>query len=235
MGRLTVWHPITFLCLTTVLSEFHCREQNQIIHKVIPMQRRLILASASTIRLHLLEAAGLAVTAFPARIDEDSIRAALEADAGSPRDIADVLAEMKAGKLADKNPTALVLGCDQVLDFGGRVWGKPETPDAARTQLRMLRGKTHRLLSAVVLYDAQQPVWRHIGEARLTMRDFSDTFLDEYLDRNWESIRSAVGCYKLEEEGVRLFSAIEGDYFTILGLPLLPLLEYLGQREFITS
>lgn len=199
------------------------------------MQRPLILASASTIRLHLLAAAGLEVTAIAARIDEDLIRATLETDAASPRDIADTLAEMKARKLADKNPTALVLGCDQVLDFEGRVWGKPETPDAARTQLQTLRGKTHRLLSAVVLCDAQRPVWRHIGEARLTMRDFSDAFLDDYLGRNWESIRSAVGCYKLEEEGVRLFSAIEGDYFTILGLPLLPLLGYLEQREFITS
>ena len=199
------------------------------------MQKPLILASASPIRLHLLKAAGLQVTALPARIDEDSLRAALEAEAASPRDIADALAEMKAQKLADKHPTALVLGCDQVLDFSGRAWGKPETIDAARTQLRTLRGKTHRLHSAIVLCDAQRPVWRHIGEARLTMRDFSDSFLDEYLARNWESIRSAVGCYKLEEEGVRLFSAIEGDYFTILGLPLVPLLGYLAQREFIPS
>ena len=199
------------------------------------MQKPLILASASPIRLHLLKAAGLQVTALPARIDEDSLRAALEAEAASPRDIADALAEMKAQKLADKHPTALVLGCDQVLDFSGRAWGKPETIDAARTQLRTLRGKTHRLHSAIVLCDAQRPVWRHIGEARLTMRDFSDSFLDDYLARNWESIRSAVGCYKLEEEGVRLFSAIEGDYFTILGLPLVPLLGYLAQREFIPS
>ena len=199
------------------------------------MQKPLILASASPIRLHLLKAAGLQVTALPARIDEDSLRAALEAEAASPRDIADALAEMKAQKLAVKHPTALVLGCDQVLDFSGRAWGKPETIDAARTQLRTLRGKTHRLHSAIVLCDAQRPVWRHIGEARLTMRDFSDSFLDDYLARNWESIRSAVGCYKLEEEGVRLFSAIEGDYFTILGLPLLPLLGYLAQREFIPS
>ncbi len=199
------------------------------------MQKPLLLASASPIRLHLLKAAGLQVTALPARIDEDSLRAALEAEAASPRDIADALAEMKAQKLADKHPTALVLGCDQVLDFSGRAWGKPETIDAARTQLRTLRGKTHRLHSAIVLCDAQRPVWRHIGEARLTMRDFSDSFLDDYLARNWESIRSAVGCYKLEEEGVRLFSAIEGDYFTILGLPLVPLLGYLAQREFIPS
>lgn len=199
------------------------------------MQKPLLLASASPIRLHLLKAAGLQVTALPARIDEDSLRAALEAEAASPRDIADALAEMKAQKLADKHPTALVLGCDQVLDFSGRAWGKPETIDAARTQLRTLRGKTHRLHSAIVLCDAGQPVWRHIGEARLTMRDFSDSFLDDYLARNWESIRSAVGCYKLEEEGVRLFSAIEGDYFTILGLPLVPLLGYLAQREFIPS
>jgi septum formation protein len=98
-----------------------------------------------------------------------------------------------------------------------------------------LRGKTHRLLSAAVLYHDGRPVWRQVGEARLTMRDLSDSYLDDYLARNWDSIRHAVGCYKLEEEGVRLFSAIEGDHFTILGLPLIPLLSYLGQKGIIPA
>ncbi len=199
------------------------------------MTRPLILASASPVRLRLLRAAGVEVQAHPARIDEVSLQAALRAEAAKPRDVADTLAEMKARKLADRYPAALVLGCDQVLDFRGEVWAKPETPDAARAQVQRLRGQTHHLLSAVVLYDAGQPVWRHVGEVSLTMRHVSDTFLDGYLSRNWESVRDSVGAYKLEEEGARLFSSIKGDYFTVLGLPLLPLLGYLGQLQAIET
>lgn len=195
----------------------------------------IILASSSETRLRLLRAAGIPLTATPARIDEESVRAALEAEGATPRDIADTLAEMKAQRVAHRNPGAVVLGCDQVLDFNGRAWGKPETPEAARAQLQSLRGNTHRLLSAVVLYHQGQPQWRHIGQVRLTMRDFSDDWLDGYIARNWESLRHSAGGYLLEEEGVRLFSAVEGDYFTVLGLSLLPLLGYLGQRGFIAT
>lgn len=195
----------------------------------------ILLASASEIRLALLRAANVPATAQPARIDEDSIRAALEAEGAPPRDLADTLAEMKARKIAEKQPGALVLGCDQVLEMKGRVFAKPESLGDARAQLCDLRGQTHRLLSAAVLYENGQPVWRHVGQARLTMRDFSDSYLDDYLARNWDSIRHAVGCYKLEEEGIRLFSAVEGDHFTILGLPLLPLLSYLGARGLIPA
>lgn len=197
--------------------------------------RPLLLASASATRLALLRAAGLDVTAHAARIDEETIRRALEAEGAHPRDIADTLAEMKARKIADRNPEALVLGCDQVLEFDRRVWAKPETPEEARTQLCALRGQTHRLLSALVLYDAGEPVWRHVGRADLTMRDFSEAWLDSYIARNWDSIRHSVGAYKLEEEGVRLFTRVEGDYFTVLGLPLLPLLGYLELRGFIAT
>lgn len=199
------------------------------------MLRPLILASASEIRLRLLQNAGLPVTALPARVDEETIRASLQAENAKPRDIADALAEVKARKLAEKHGDALVLGCDQVLAFQGQVYGKPETPAEARIQLQQFRGQTHQLISAIVLYDQAKPVWRHISDARLTMRDLSDTYIDDYLARNWGSARHSVGAYKLEEEGVRLFSAIEGDYFTILGLPLLPLLGYLAQRGFIPS
>lgn len=199
------------------------------------MPRHLLLASASETRLSLLRNAGVAVTAYPARIDEESIRAALEAEGAHPRDIADALAEMKARKLADKTPEALVLGCDQVLEFDRRAFGKPATPQEARAQLLMLRGQTHRLLSAVVLYDKGAPIWRHIGRVDLTMRAFSESWLDGYLSRNWDSLRHAAGGYKLEEEGIRLFTAIEGDYFTVLGLPLLPLLAYLELRGFIDA
>lgn len=195
----------------------------------------ILLASASEIRLTLLKAAGIPATALPARIDEDSIRAAMEAEGAPPRDLADTLAEMKARKIAEKQPTALVLGCDQILDLKGKILKKPENPDDALDQLRSLNGQTHRLYSAAVLYENGEPVWRHVGTARLTMRTHSDQYRTDYIARNWHSIRHAVGCYKLEEEGVRLFSAIEGDHFTILGLPLLPLLSYLGTRGLIPA
>ena len=199
----------------------------------LPTPRPLCLASASPIRLHLLRSAGLTVTAAPVRLDEPSLRDALCAEGATPRDIADALAEMKARKRADRDPAALVLGCDQVLDFGGTAWGKPADADAARAQLTALRGHTHRLFSALVLYDAGKPVWRHVGEVRLTMRQFSDSYFDGYLARNWPDVADTVGGYKLESEGARLFDRIDGDYFTVLGLPLLPLLGFLAQRGFI--
>ncbi|WP_179209207.1 MULTISPECIES: Maf family protein [Haematobacter] len=195
----------------------------------------LVLASVSEIRATLLRNAGVTFETVPARIDEVTIRAALEAEGAKPRDVADALAEFKARKVAEKRPDALVIGCDQVLECEGRIYGKPETRDAAKAQLLELRGRRHRLLSAAVVYEAAAPVWRQIGEVRLTMRTFSDDWLDGYVARNWESIRHAVGAYKLEEEGVRLFSRIEGDYFSVLGLPLVELLNYLAARKVIPS
>ncbi len=195
----------------------------------------LILASTSPIRLQLLLAAGVPATARPARVDEEAIRRTLQAEGASPRDVADALAEMKARKIAERLPTAHVLGCDQILDFQGQIFSKPETPDQARDQLRILRGNTHRLFSAAVLYHDAQPIWRTMGEARLTMRPISDTYLDDYVTRNWDSIRHSAGAYKIEEEGSRLFAAIDGDTFTVLGLPLLPLLGYLGTRGIIPT
>ena len=193
----------------------------------------MILASTSPTRLTMLRAAGLNPTAVAPRVDEVTIRDALTAEGAHPRDIADTLAEMKARKVAEKHPDALVLGCDQVLALDRETFAKPETPEEACAQLRRLRGKTHKLLSALVVYENAEPVWRFLGEARLTMHDISDAYLDDYVTRNWDSIRHSVGCYKVEEEGVRLFSAIAGDHFTILGLPLLPLLAYLGNRGMI--
>lgn len=195
----------------------------------------ILLASTSLTRLQMLQAAGLTVDAVAPRVDEATIRDALVAEGAHPREIADALAEMKARKVAEKHPTALVLGCDQVLALDRETFAKPETPDAARDQLRRLRGRSHKLLSAIVAYENAEPVWRHVAEARLTMHAFSDAYLDDYVTRNWESIRHSVGCYKIEEEGVRLFSAISGDHFTILGLPLLPLLAWLGTRGMIAT
>jgi septum formation protein len=195
----------------------------------------MILASTSPTRLALLRAAGLDPTPIAPRVDEATIRDALVAEGAHPRDIADALAEMKARKVAEKHPIDLVLGCDQVLALDRDTFAKPETPDDARAQLRHLRGKTHKLLSALVVYENAEPVWRFVGEARLTMHPISDAYLDDYVIRNWDSIRHSVGCYKVEEEGVRLFSAITGDHFTILGLPLLPLLAWLGNRGMIAT
>lgn len=192
-----------------------------------------VLASTSPIRLQLLHAAGLTVEAVAPRVDEETARVALLAEGARPRDIADTLAELKARKVADKRPQDVVLGCDQVLEFDGAVFSKPASLDEARDHLRQLRGKTHRLLSAIVAYENAEPVWRHVAEARLTMHQLSDAYVNDYLARNWDSVRHSVGAYKIEEEGVRLFSATTGDHFTILGLPLLPLLAWMRTRGMI--
>ena len=194
------------------------------------MAQPLILASGSEIRGNLLRQAGVDFTAVPARIDEDMIRDALLAEEASPRNIADTLAEMKARKVSDKSPAALVLGCDQVLDHRGRLLSKPQSREEAFDQLCAMRGDRHTLLSAAVICKEGKPIWRHVGVVRLRMHEVRDGYLHDYIARNWESIRHAVGAYKLEEEGVRLFSRIDGDYFTVLGLPLLELLSYLGLR-----
>jgi septum formation protein len=193
----------------------------------------VLLASTSAIRLQMLRAAGLTVEAMASRVDEAAIRDALVAEGAHPRDIADTLAEMKTRKVAERRPIDLVFGCDQILALDRQVFAKPETPEDARDHLRQLRGKTHRLYSAIVAYENAEPVWRHTAEAGLTMHQISDVYLDDYVARNWDSIRHSVGGYKIEEEGVRLFSAISGDHFTILGLPLLPLLAWMGTRGMI--
>lgn len=194
------------------------------------MSHSFVLASGSEIRATLLRNAGLDVEVVPARVDEDAIKAAMLAEGAKPRDVADALAEHKARRVSAKRPEDFVLGCDQVAEVRGKLLSKPASQDEARDQLVELAGHTHKLLSAAVICHRGQPIWRHVGTVRLTMRALSPAYIDDYVTRNWESIRSSVGGYKLEEEGVRLFSGVEGDYFTVLGLPLMELLSYLIDR-----
>lgn len=195
----------------------------------------VILASASAVRHQMLVAAGIVVDVRPVAVDEDGLRDALAQEGASPRDMADALAEAKALRCAGRYPQGLVLGCDQILEFRGAAMGKPKTRDEAYQQLDDLRGQTHMLWSAAVLYRDAAPIWRHISQARMTMRAFTDSYLESYLDRNWPQVSGSVGGYRIEEEGVRLFSAISGDHFTILGLPLIPLLLYLDDQGAIAA
>jgi septum formation protein len=184
------------------------------------------LASKSAARQAILRNAGIDFEAVVAGVDEDAAKAGLLAEGGSPREVADALAEMKAVKVSTKRP-GLVIGADQTLDFAGRLIDKVETLDQARALLLELRGKTHKLHAAVVVAQGGKPIWRVVQSAKLSVRPFSDAWLDGYLERRGEHILHCVGCYELESEGVQLFDAIDGDYFTILGLPLVGLLDFL--------
>jgi septum formation protein len=194
---------------------------------------RLILASASTSRAGLLEAAGVTFQIQPARIDEDAVKASLQ-DEGAGR-VAEALAEMKAQRISMAAPDALVLGADQVLAFGDELISKSANLGEARALLRRLRGQKHQLIGAAVLAKGGAPVWRHAERASLWMRDFSDAFLEDYLARESDAALACVGCYRLEGRGAQLFSRIEGDYFSILGLPLIPLLAALREHGVIVS
>jgi len=191
---------------------------------------RLILASASEARSRLLRAAGLTFESIPAHIDEQAVRESFQAAGTGPRALADSLAGLKARKISVSHPDAIVIGADQLLVFDGEAIGKSAGLLEARTLLKRLAGTTHALVTASVLAKNGAIVWRHVAHAELTMRPLSDAFLDDYLLANGEDLLGAVGCYRLEGKGIQLFSNISGDYFTILGLPLLPLLGAL--REF---
>jgi len=202
---------------------------------VSPAPPVLVLASASTARADMLAAAGVPAEALPARIDEAAVKAALAAEGAPPRDVADKLAELKALRVSAKVPGRLVLGADQVLVLDGRIFDKPADLAEARAHLLTLRARTHQLLSAAVVVLDGQTIWRHVGTARLTMRPFTDRFLDSCLDRLGELALTSVGCYHLEGLGAQLFSRVEGDYFTVLGLPLLELLGFLRARGVLSE
>lgn len=194
------------------------------------MSFHMILASRSGIRAQMLRQAGLSFDVQPARIDESAIKESLRQEGARPRDMADQLAEAKARKVAMKNPGARVLGCDQVLSVEDRVLSKPISKDDLAGQLRLLSGKTHALHSAAVLYADTEPVWRHVGTVRLTMRRLSESGIASYIEAHWDDVRHCVGGYQLEGAGVRLMRKVDGDYFHVLGLPLLELLGYLIDR-----
>lgn len=194
----------------------------------------IILASGSATRRAMLEGAGVAFVVDTAPVDESAVKDAMRAETDNPARVAEVLAELKATRVAARHPGAIVIGADQMLECE-RVWfDKPADRAAARAQLLALRDKTHRLVSSVVAVRDGQRLWHHTDSARLTMRRFSDAFLDQYLDRAGDAVLSSVGAYQLEGLGAQLFMAVDGDHFTILGLPLLALLDFLRENGELT-
>ncbi len=190
-----------------------------------------VLASTSATRRAMLDAAGIAHDAIPSGLDEEAAKAALAAEGLTPRDLADALAEMKALRAATRVPGTLVLGADSVVALAdGTVLDKPADRADAAAHLRAMAGGRHDLFSAAVIVEGGRPVWRHVGHAKLTVRPLSDGFIDAYLDAEWPAISGCVGCFRIEGPGVQLFDRIDGDHWTILGLPLLELARYLRQR-----
>jgi septum formation protein len=186
----------------------------------------LTLASTSAIRRQILTQAGIRFEAVGAGVDEDAVKIAMRAEGASPRQQADKLAELKACKVSERRP-GLVLGCDQILAFNGQSFDKAENLDEAFDRLSQLRGKTHTLECAAVIARDGQPIWRLVTSPRLTMRNFSDEFLRTYLDAYGTDALASVGCYQFEGPGAQLFDTVDGDFFSILGLPLLEIMAFL--------
>jgi septum formation protein len=191
---------------------------------------RLILASASASRQALLRAAGLMFAIQPTHIDEAEVKRTARADGASAEEAALLLAELKARRAALRDPEALVIGADQILVCGDDWFDKPADVPAASTQLRTLRGRTHALATAVACQRGGECLWHHLARPQLTMRRFSDAFLDAYLTAEGDDVTTTVGAYRLEGRGIHLFERIEGEHAAILGLPLLELLGFLRQH-----
>lgn len=182
----------------------------------------------------MLAAAGVPFEAAPAHVDEDAVKAAM---AGAhPRDLADRLAELKAVKVSGQLPGAPVLGSDSLVALAdGRLLSKPESRDEAAGHLRAMSGAAHDLWSAAVVAEDGRPVWRHVERARLHVRPLSDGFIERYLDAEWPAVAGCVGAFRIEGPGVQLFAAVEGSHFTILGMPLLPVLDHLRARGVLAA
>ena len=190
----------------------------------------IILASKSQIRSELLLKAGLKFTTIDANIDEKEAKFSYINNGYSARDLADILAAMKAKKLSCKYLGKLVIGCDQIMECNGQILSKANNPTDLADQLKFLRSKSHTLYSACVVYFANKAEWRFIGSATITMRNLSDEYISKYVDDNWDEVKHCVGGYKIENSGISFLSKINGDYFSILGLPIIQLLDYLVNR-----
>jgi septum formation protein len=191
---------------------------------------RLVLASASASRRALLEQARLRFSVQAAAVDEAGVKRSARAAGATAAEVATTLAELKARRVARRDPLALVIGCDQMLVCGDRWYDKPVDVPDARTQLQALRGRSHELMTAVVCCCGEQRLWHHIARPQMTMRNFSDAFLDAYLAAEGTAVTTTVGAYRLEGLGVHLFDAVAGEHAAVLGLPLLPLLGFLRQH-----
>ena len=199
-------------------------------------EARLILASKSQARHAMLAAAGVAVEAIAPNVDEDALKEGLKSEGVTARNLADALAEAKAVRMSQRIGPGLVLGADQVLALDdGTMLNKPSDPAEAREHLKLLAGNKHKLFSAAVIAEQGTPVWRHVDIATLSVRSLSDAFIEQYVESEWDNIRHCVGCYEIEGRGAQLFSAITGSQFTIMGLPLLHLLDYLRIRGILPT
>ena len=197
--------------------------------------KEVILASGSVTRAQMLEAAGVAPRVVPPDVEERPVKVKLASTRARAETVAATLAELKAVAVSRLHSEALVIGADQVLDCDGKLFDKPSSADVAKRHLRELRGKRHRLVTAAAVAVDGLVTWRHVSTATLTMRVFSDVFLDAYLAQAGDAVLSSVGAYQIEGLGAQLFSKVDGDHFTILGLPLFPLLEHLRQAGAIRS
>jgi len=195
---------------------------------------RIILASGSAIRKEILDGAGLNYVVIAKPVDEAAIKEAMLAEKSRLPDIAAALAEAKAMRVS-RIETGFVIGADQIMVMDGQLYDKPKTIDEARDRLKFMRGKTHQLIGAVVICENGQPVWRYMSKTKLTMRDFSDDFLNWYIEQEGVLVTKSVGAYRFEGLGSQLFSDVDGDFFSILGLSLLPVLDYLRLRGAILS
>lgn len=195
---------------------------------------KLTLASGSRIRAELLKNAGLDFSVQTSKVDEDSLKEAMRAEGMEPKTQAEYLAEMKAVRVSSQTE-GLVIGADQMMSLNGEGFDKPKTREEAFERLKLFSDKAHHLESAIVIAQNGEAIWRHVNRPKLTMRALSDDFINDYLDRIGEAAFESVGAYQLEGLGVQLFSKIEGDYFSILGLPLIELLAFLRDRREIPS
>jgi len=201
---------------------------------VFKSQDRLILASGSAIRAQIMRQAGLDFEVISKPVDEAAIKEAMLDDKARMRDIADALAEAKSKRVSLTEP-GYVIGADQIMVMEDKLYDKPQTIAQARERLKLMRGKTHKLMGAVVICYGGQAIWRHLAVTTLTMREFSDDFLEHYIELEGENLTRSVGAYRFEDIGAHLFSEVKGDFFSILGLSLLPVLDFLRVRGVIQS